>query len=349
MAGDREQVVDSKLGEIRFRRRLKEQQVEGKRVFKDEFDAGGIQQILRDRMEKTRMQIGGLRDRGIPISPYLEIGAERCQRSLVMENDLGAAGAAADISFDSLQSCVHYGKVFGKPCSPARLCCDAYHLPFLAGSLPFVFCYETLHHFPDPTPIIREIFRIVSPGGRFMFEEEPFKRVLHVDLYKGRKLYSKENLRSGRLRRALDATFGTMSCNEVEHGVIENFGIPLSVWKEALSGFEDRRVTLHSVKTTGLFEPRNRLFYLLAYLFGGGISGLCRKPGKGGPAGGSVLERLACPTCLEEGKENRLAPADGPFHCAACGRNYPVEDGIIFLLSDRCFRQLYPEIFEGMK
>ena len=43
----------------------------------------------------------------------------------VMENDLGAAGAAVDISFDMLRSGAHYAKVFKRPNVPLRVCCDA--------------------------------------------------------------------------------------------------------------------------------------------------------------------------------------------------------------------------------
>src|SRR5260221_6519816 len=84
---------------------------------------------------------------------------------------------------------------------PVRVCCDAYHLPFRSGSLPFVFCYETLHHFPEPGPIVAEAHRVLAPGGTFLFDEEPYRKVLHANLFKGRKLYGREAATSSRLRR----------------------------------------------------------------------------------------------------------------------------------------------------
>jgi SAM-dependent methyltransferase/uncharacterized protein YbaR (Trm112 family) len=349
MPETKEQIIDSKRGEIQFRKSLTEQQTEGKRVLEDEFDAAEIQNVLRSRMEKTFDQMSDLKKRGIPISPYLELGAERCQRSLVMENDLGATGAAADISYHSLLSCSHYAQVFNKERSPARICCDAYHMPFLSESVPFVFCYETLHHFPEPTPIINEVFRILSPGGYFFFEEEPYKRVLHIDLYKSKKLYSKEKQNPSRMRQIIDPFFAQLNCNEIEHGIIENFKIPLSVWKNALGRFGEKDVVLRSMRTTELFEPKNRLNYILAYLFGGVISGTCRKPGHDGLSHSTIFEGLACPSCIEDGRERKITMQNGSFHCSDCQRDFPIVDGIAFLFSDKNFKQLYPEVMERSK
>ena len=108
-------------------------------------------------MKKTFEQITELKkETYLKISPFIEIGAERCQRSLVMQNDFRADGAAVDISYDRLKSADYYRKVFKKEKMPVRICCDAYNLPFLNNFVPFIFCYETLHHFLDPSPIVNE-------------------------------------------------------------------------------------------------------------------------------------------------------------------------------------------------
>ena len=159
------QHVDNQRGEIEFRKRLCQQQTSGERFFDDEYDKESGEKVLKSRMETTQANMTRLKERGIPLTPYLEIGAERGQRSLVMENEMGASGAAADISFDMLRSCEYYKDVFGKNRIPMRLCCDANNLPLRSNSLPYVFCYETLHHFPEPGPILAEIYRVISPGG----------------------------------------------------------------------------------------------------------------------------------------------------------------------------------------
>jgi hypothetical protein len=99
------QSIKNRKGEIEFRRKLAEQQTEGKRQFDDEFDNVGIEKLLQERMRRTLEQMTLLKRNRVVLSPYVEIGAERCQRSLVMENDIGVKGISVDISYDMLKSC----------------------------------------------------------------------------------------------------------------------------------------------------------------------------------------------------------------------------------------------------
>ena len=140
------QTIDNLKGEIEFRRKLTMQQVDGQHLFDDEFDRKGIEAVLRERIETTDRQIRGLINNDVTVTPYVEIGAERCQRSMVMETDLNAHGAALDLSFDMLRSAEYYKDVFKKRI-PVRICADLNNAPFKSNSVPFIFCYQTLHHF----------------------------------------------------------------------------------------------------------------------------------------------------------------------------------------------------------
>ncbi len=342
------QDIDSQRGEIEFRRGLYRQQVERERIFDDEYDSEGIERILDERMTKTLNRMHELRASGITLSPYLEVGAERCQRSLVMENDLVAEGAAVDISFDMLKSCDYYRGVFKRDRSPLRVCCDANQLPFLSDSVPFVFCYETLHHFPDPAPITKEIHRVMAPGGWFFFDEEPFMRRLRMPLYRRDKSYSRKSLTRGNARRLLDAVFSSVRCNEEDYGIIENDDITLKTWRRALECFDERNVTLEIPRVpssrVGLYGSRFRVKYAAAYLLGGNISGLCRKSGGDRHANGAIQDALGCPTCREVGKEIRLRDEGAVFVCSSCSRSYPVEGGVLLLFTDAKLQALYPQL-----
>lgn len=295
-----------------------------------------------------------LRERGITLSPYLEIGAERGQRSLVMENEMGASGAAADISFDMLRSCEYYKGVFGKSRMPMRLCCDANNLPIRSNSLPYVFCYETLHHFPEPGPILAEVYRVISPGGYFSFDEEPYRRVLHWNLYQVKE-YSQEGRRRSLFLKALDRLFASYVWNELKFGIIENHRISTSQWKDSLKIFEGKeawlrptnRASLHSE----LFNPDSWLKYFVAYLMGGTISGVCRKqPNNARDFGVSAIEEaLICPACRLAGAEHSVAQNGSGFTCADCKKQYPIVDGVAFLFEYGKFEELYPEIFASVR
>ena len=343
----KQQSVIAQKGEIEFRSKLFQQQVEGKSIFDDEFDPNAMEEILLDRMKNTCDQMVHLKESGVILSPYLEIGAERCQRSLVMENEIGSSGAAADISFDMLKSCDHYKHIFNKNKEPLRICCDANNLPFLSNSVPFVFCYETLHHFPDPAPVVKEVHRVLSGGGHFFFDEEPYRRILHVNLYKRKKIYSKESLRAGYIKRIFDHFFSASNCNEVEYGIIENDDISLRIWKQALSNFGEKKVKLHYLRhfDSELFNPKHSVRNFLASLSGGGISGICRKSGVLKNEITAINELLVCPSCLESGFESKLYRKDHSFICSKCGEKFPIVDNVAFLFSLKKLQVLYPGIY----
>ncbi len=353
----RQQEVSSQKGEIKFRKQLIKQQIDGELIFEDEFNADGIEKILIARMTKTLAQMTELRQRKINISPYLEIGAERCQRSLVMENDLNSIGAAIDISYDALKSGTYYSKTFNKNKIPLRICCDANNLPVLSNSVPFVFCYETLHHFPNPIPILKEIHRVLTPGGFFFIDEEPFKRLLKIPLYMGKKIYSKGYQESSKLRSILDYYFSKLSCNEIEYNIIENYGIPLSIWRKGFNLFNKVEIYLDTaiklinsdkIVRTELYNPNNFFKFVLAFLFGGVLFGTCQKAGSINEAQNeiSIYDLLACPSCIENGYESKIIQENLLFFCKSCSTKFPVIDDIIFLLSHKKLKELYPELYK---
>lgn len=341
----KKQLVANQKGEIEFRKKLYQQQVEGTAIFDDEFDAASTEKVLEERMDQTFHDLTQLQQRGIPLSPYVEIGAERGQRSLVMENDLGARGAAADICYPLLRSMDHYQGVFKRPRSPLRICCDVNNLPFLTGSVPFIFCYETLHHFPEPAPITSEVYRALQPGGYFFFAGEPFKQVAHLDLYKAKQSYSREYASRSIIRKVLDRLFMARTCNETDHGILENDKITLKEWKKALAAFDGSGVRLeYGPVRSQLVNPRSRLRYSILYLLGGVISGVCQKPGQLQTNDRSIEDSLGCPSCRQREVDVGLCRSDSFFSCPKCSNTYPVFNDVLFLFEHDKLAELYPEV-----
>ena len=88
---------------------------------------------------------------------------------------------------------------------------DARYLPFEDESFDYVYSHGVLHHCDEPAKVVREIFRVLRPGGRFnvhvyalwsyitlsglfrygrkwKLHVENSRAPVHIDLYTGRKL-----------------------------------------------------------------------------------------------------------------------------------------------------------------
>ena len=346
------QGIKSQQGEIEFRKKLVQQQVYGEQVFFDEYDKNGIIEILKLRMSKTYKQMSLFKQKNIRISPYVEIGGERCQRSLVMENDIDSNGFVVDISRDMLESSSYYMETFNKKKAPVKICADAYSLPFVSNSIPFVFCYETLHHFPDPEPIIIEIYRILKPNGYFFFDEEPFKNQFNLKLYKIKnKIYSNKSLNKSNIVKLFDYFLGEKTCNELDYNIIENESINLKSWLKILEMFDEREISIKTIigayylkKSISLNPAR-----FFAGLLGGAISGLCKKSNNTGYLSYTGVGALLCPEC-KEGKfdlTTTMTKDIDRIECSVCHSIYPILNQIIYLLKRGKLRTLYPDVYNN--
>src|SRR3990167_4252973 len=225
-----------------------------------------------------------------------------------------------------------------------EICADAYHLPFLNNSFEFVFCYQTLHHFPDPSPIIGEIYRVLAPGGHFFVNEEPVSQRLNLNLWR----------RPTKLRaweKAIKYTFilpfvSTIGKTETNHRILEET-FNIKTWEKSLNCFENATVWLkpypfgqeskiNKKKSAGWLKP-NPLTRSLINLSGGGIKILARKGGKLQNKVNSQIESfLACPLCRKI-----MTPK---LFCSKCRTGYQSFKRIKLLLEKRLMVKLYPKL-----
>jgi SAM-dependent methyltransferase/uncharacterized protein YbaR (Trm112 family) len=345
------QNIDNLKGEIGFRQKLAKQHVTGEILLPEYYNKEEHDKILLERVTTTLKEVKYLEKRGVILSPFIELGAERCQRSLVLTNDFNAGGFAVDISYHQLKTAAHFSKVFDRPKLPYRVCCDVNNLPFRSNSFPFVFCYEFLHHFPSPEPILHEAYRIMS-DGTFFFNEEPFKRP-GVVLYrqKPRRCF-KSKLRKNRTIRAIEKLFSEQYCDEREHGIIENNNISLREWIDALSVFDTKEVYVSSLvkKIRTVLRDRIALRNIPNMLLGGEIEGICTKKSTARRnETADLTDMLLCPNCMIKSKDHipnqpPLRKSANSLECSLCASIFPVIDGVTFLLPTALFRELYPGI-----
>lgn len=344
---DVKQNLENQLGEITFRRKLLSQQIDGESHFDDEFDTAEIESILVSRMVETVTAMKDLHSKGVKLAPFVEIGAERGQRSLAMENDLQVHGAGVDLSFDMLKSCHHYSRKFGKVKLPLRICADLYNAPFKSGSLPFAFGYQILHHFPDPRPIVAQVHRILAPGGVFYIADEPYKPLVHLNLYQATKNFSSKRRTQNVLKKFLDHFLAKPTCNEIEYGVIENDEISPAAWRRSFAQFDRHDLRLHSLRmvSSNLYGWKINPLHIVNALWGGEMSGVCRKAGTlPDNLPQTIEETLTCPVCLTKQREPSLELQDNQATCSSCGEGYLIVDGVLILMTPEKRQQLYPEI-----
>jgi len=344
----------AKKGEIAFRSKVFRKEVR-------EEDNAQILKIIRDRVKKSDLQFAQLLKRKVVFSPFLEIGAERCQRSMLLTDKYEAEGFALDISFYSLKSATYYSRILGMKLPP-RICADAYHLPFRNNSFSFVFCYETLHHFPSPGPIIREIYRVMK-RGHFFFDEDGVSQAFNLRLYKRFvPVYDQRPF----LQKLIERFVTIPVCNETLHGIIENREITLACWMRDLQIFDGQNVELYVPKRLScLLSPNETLVNCrldsiapveilkraIISATGGIIKALCwaaSKPEYQSPK--KLLDLLGCPSCwIEKNGVRDRAPLmfnnNSDLTCTNCSESYPVVDGIWMLLPQGK-KNLYPELFE---
>lgn len=295
---------------------------------------------LRERAALALADASVLADRGVALSPFLEIGAGSGQRSLALRNAFGASGVASDISPSALRNAPYVLSVLDYAELPLLLCCDAHQLPFLPCSFAFVFAYRTLHHFSDPEPVVAECYRVLARGGHLFCNEEPLDTPLKRRL-RGDRVLSRPPTRLQRIaiRLGVERFFWDDVAVERAAGITEARFLP-ATWRRALRPFADvdleinRRLRVH----TDLRRPGCRRW--LAEAVGGNVKALCRKD-EGKALAGSPSERLMCLRC---GAALTLpAPNASALDCPACGRRYPLLNGVLCMLPEALEAALFAE------
>lgn len=343
------QPLSSKLGEIKYRSQIVKQHLGYKNIFPSEPTKDEFIKIIKPKLGATENLFRKLEKRGVQLSPYLEIGSEHCLRPAILESKFGASGIASDISFYSLANARKYLELFDLKKIPKRICADAYNLPFRSGSFPFIFIYETLHHFPHPKQILKEIYRVLSPGGALLIGSDPIKQSLKVPIWRRpNKLRYWEKI----LKFILILPFiSDIGKTETEHNIIET-SFPISVWQDSIAIFDSSEVTICAyplglsksfIKKKGEKWPNTSLFLKIALLTGGSIEALCFKKGTNVVQNRVFFDNLLiCPSCYHKSKiEYQLNKTRDIYICKNCKDIFTKKNGVVNLLEKKLENQIH--------
>lgn len=144
------------------------------------------------------------------------------------------------------------------------------------ASFDFIYTLNVLEHIPDDQAAVRELYRILKPGGRLLVYVPAF-----------RCLYSAMDRKVGHLRRyrrkELVGILSAAGFNIREAGYADSLGFA-AAWLFRVCGSSDGRISrMPLIVYDRLFFPLSRLLdYAATYLFGKNVFAIASKPARTG-------------------------------------------------------------------
>jgi SAM-dependent methyltransferase len=91
----------------------------------------------------------------------------------LMQGGVAKSGSVTDLSPGMVQVALNNAEKLGLPVD-GRVA-DAERIPYEDETFDLVVGHAVLHHIPDVAAAMREVLRVLKPGGRFVFAGEPSK------------------------------------------------------------------------------------------------------------------------------------------------------------------------------
>jgi SAM-dependent methyltransferase len=130
-----------------------------------------------NKMSEARVVLEKFRDhRAIfeAADDILEIGGGQGWVSCLLAREFGLKSSltTSDIGPSALTALPEWERVFGVTLTGA-LACRSYEIPVPDGSLDLVFAFAAAHHFGAHRRTLRELERVLRPGGKALYLHEP--------------------------------------------------------------------------------------------------------------------------------------------------------------------------------
>ena len=264
-----------KKAEVNFRKDLYRKHVLEENILETEYKLDELLSILKTRIQTTEKKFKEIKS-VYSIKPgvkVLEVGSERCQRLAVAGKIFKAKPLGVDISYESLKSSDFFMEKLNYPTDFFRVCTDVYKLPFADGVFDIIYCFETLHHFPDPINVVNEVRRVLKKGGLLVVSEEPVKRFLNLGL----RLTPKKNILVKFLKKTkLAALLFKEGKNEMTYGIYEGV-LSLSFIKEFLNLFKTEKADVRILNKRFNLTRNTLVNKVIIFLLGGEFEGVFKK------------------------------------------------------------------------
>ena len=155
-----------------------------------------------------------------PLQTVVDFGAGMCWLTIGLQRT-GCRVVALDVSKAALElgeRAFHEARLPGGTPTPRFLVYDGYTFPLEDNSVDRIACYDALHHVPNKRTVLREMFRVLRPGGRACFVEPgPGHAVSEVAQH--------DTEQWGVLEDEIDATVLCAIASEI--GFSETYTVPL--------------------------------------------------------------------------------------------------------------------------
>ena len=168
----------------------------------------------------------------LEIGAYAHFGAHRAAAAL------GGISVAHDVSPASLRIGLDGARAAGNTGEITLVAGDFHDLPFSDGHFDVVFCASSVHHTFRPWLVLREMLRVLRPGGLLQLENEPIGRALCFYGFRSNRAEQFTPFEAALHQRGSLFTFSSPfpgSRPEMLFGMTENDRIPLDVFLDTLS------------------------------------------------------------------------------------------------------------------